>query len=66
MGWSSGSELMKEVLDALDEHVHDVTTRYQIFKKLIPVWRMQDCDTLDELVGDDPAFDRALKEYESR
>jgi len=63
MGWSSGSGLMHEVMKALDGRVSEDKVRQEIYEDLIPYWKGQDCDTLEELLGQDIAFDRAMKAH---
>ncbi len=62
MGWSSGSELFGEVIKAVTDRVSSVEDRKAIYKKLIPAFEDQDWDTQDECMGEDPAFDAAIKE----
>lgn len=64
MGWSSGSGLMSDVIKSVKKHVPDEDARKAIYKPLIKSWEQEDCDTLYECKGMDPAFDAALpKKY---
>lgn len=57
MGWASGSELMSEIVEALSKEIDDKQTRKRVYKKLILVFENHDCDTLDESLGTDEAYD---------
>jgi hypothetical protein len=61
MGWASGSCLMGEVIRVIKKEVPDDEQRRLIYKGLIKAFRNEDCDTLDECIGDDPAFDAAMR-----
>lgn len=56
MGAASASELMSDVCAALIRHKVSVKVRKRIYKDLIPAWEDYDCDTLYEIVDEDPAF----------
>lgn len=62
MGWGSGSTLFSMVIDAVKPHVPDEAKRQEIYKPLIEAFESQDWDTQDECMGEDPAYDAALKE----
>lgn len=62
MGWASGSRLFSEVIDVVQKHVLDEEERVNIYKGLIDAFEDADWDTQDECVGEDPAYDAALKE----
>lgn len=62
MGWASGSELMGEVIGAVQTEVDDAKTRRKIYRRVIAAFESADCDTLYECEGSDPAFDAALKD----
>lgn len=62
MGWSSGSSLMKEVIEILKMHIVDEDVRKAIYLELIPLFEDYDCDTLDECSDDDDLFEEALTE----
>jgi hypothetical protein len=61
MSWSGGSELMSEVIHALDKHVPSETMRRKLYSRLIQVWENNDWDAADECMGEDPAYDEALR-----
>ena len=63
MGRARGSMIMSEVISAMS-HVIDVKVREKVYLILIPVFEDQDCDTLDECIGEDIAFDAALKNHD--
>ena len=57
MSWTSGTMLMEEIIDATKEN-----DRVKFFSLLINMWWNHDCDTLGDLWGVDPDFDKALEE----
>jgi hypothetical protein len=61
MGWSSGSEIMGEIIHALDKTKIPDGTRFKLYKRLIPALQNQDWDTEDECMGEDPQYDKALR-----
>ena len=60
MGWSTGSDIMAEVIESLLRNVADDEARNRIYTRLIPAFEKHDWDTQDECRGLDPAFDKAL------
>lgn len=62
MGWSGGSRLFGAVIEAIKPEVPDEAKRKNLYLKLIDAFRDEDWDTLDECVGDDPAYDAAYAE----
>ena len=63
MGWSSGSRVADDLIKALLETVDDDYIREEFYKKMIEIFEDHDCDTLDECVGVDAAFDSAFEEF---
>ena len=63
MGWNSGSRVADDLIKALSETVEDDYVREEFYKKMIEIFEDHDCDTLDECVGVDAAFDSAFEEY---
>lgn len=63
MGWSSGSRVADDLIKALQESVEDDYIREEFYKKMIEIFEDHDCDTLDECVGVDAAFDSAFEEF---
>lgn len=59
MGWSSGSTLMSEVIAAMKNAEVPEYLRASAYRGIIEAFRNEDCDTLDECYGQDPAFDAA-------
>ena len=59
MGWASGSELFYEVIKVIQEHVDNDQVRQDLYIGLIHAFENYDCDTLDEVLGEDVAFDNA-------
>lgn len=61
MGWGSGSQLMSEVLQAVQPPNNQKGV--SVCKKLIDAFEAMDCDTLDECLGEWDAFDKAYNEF---
>jgi hypothetical protein len=57
MGWASGSGLFSDVIRILQKSVKEESVRKKIYKELISAFEDMDCDTLDECVEKDNAFD---------
>lgn len=62
MGWSSGSSLFSDIIIALNEKDLEEDVRKKVYESLIPSFEEMDCDTLEECMGEDDAFDEAYKE----
>jgi hypothetical protein len=62
MGWSSGSRLFGRIVEELEDEVPDLDTRMGIYRVLIPLFEDEDCDTLEEVLGLDTAFDEVWQE----
>lgn len=63
MGFSGGNCIARDMMNAMmdcGEFTHDL--RKYVYKALIPSIEDQDCDTLDELLGCDDAFDEVWDE----
>ena len=61
MGWAGGSHLMREIIDVLNEVGVEDSQKRTIYTKLIEAFQNEDCDTLDECLGEDKVFDEALR-----
>lgn len=61
MGWNSGSQLFEEIIKNVQANVADAEVRKSIYLPLIEVFRNEDWDTYDECLGEDPAYDAALR-----
>jgi hypothetical protein len=49
MGWASGSRLMTEIIEAFKPLTEvDHSLQVEFWKKVIAVFKNEDCDTLDE------------------
>ncbi len=59
MGWSSGTELMREIIHGLKKS--GVVNRSAVYKVLIPAFENQDCDTLYECCDSDIQFKRTFE-----
>jgi len=62
MGWSSGSDLMRWIIEDLKTIVKDNKLRKKIYVCLINNFENEDWDTQDEVREIDESFDKALEE----
>lgn len=62
MGWASGSEIARELIDVIKRNVEDKNARRKIYDKMIDTFEKEDCDTLDECRGIDEIFDGLMDE----
>jgi hypothetical protein len=60
MGWASGSEIARPVIEAIRKEVASVPARRRLYKALIDALASQDWDTLDEAYGIDPVCDKII------
>jgi hypothetical protein len=61
MGWAGGSSIMSELIDAIKPIVKRRDDRMTIYQAMIETFEDSDCDTLDECIGQDPAWDAVYK-----
>lgn len=66
MGWSGGSRLFSNIIDVLQREISDSEKRQAIYWDLIQEFENEDWDTLDECMGEDPAYDLAVRELHPR
>jgi hypothetical protein len=64
VGWSTGSIIMQRIVEEAKSAIPDKKVRLAFYKHVIHAFQMEDCDTLDECVGADSIFDKALKAME--
>lgn len=64
MGWSSGSRLMSGIIDSAKRHIKNDNVRMKFYEEIITAFEDEDCDTLEECLGEDKAFDKALENIE--
>jgi hypothetical protein len=63
MGWSSGSTLIEELIQIIDETISKYDERVNLYTEVIKAFENYDADGLDECVGSwSPAFDEAYYE----
>jgi hypothetical protein len=64
MGWTSESmtRLFGRIVENLEEEVPDIDTREGIYRVLIPIFEDEDCNTLEDILGEDVAFDSVFEE----
>lgn len=63
MGWGSGSRLMSNIIDQL-EQIESLTPedKKSVYNAMIVDFEDQDCDTLDECLGVSEEFDAVYYE----
>ena len=61
MGWSNGSSLMSDIIEAVKPRLAPKSFRQTVYEELIKAFEDYDCDTLDECHGMDTAFDAAMR-----
>lgn len=61
MGWASGSDLLIGIILSTKKAV-PARHRKELYKLFINQFETHDCDTIDECVGIDDEFDKALME----
>lgn len=61
MGWASGSDLYSQVIDVLKEYIPKKEKRVEAHEILIQAFESMDWDTEVECLGEDEAFDEAMK-----
>ena len=62
MSWASGCCLVGTIIEAVAEHSYDLNEpeeRIEFYKMLIKTFEDEDCDTLGEVLGEDPHFESA-------
>lgn len=62
MGWGSASSIMSQIIEAVKPHVADKEARKAIYIPVIGALEDGDWDTQDECMGEDEAYDEAIKE----
>jgi hypothetical protein len=62
MGWSGGSELMSEIISAVQalKSTDDAQIQELYRRMIVEFENNHDCDTLEECLGEDQRFDFAL------
>lgn len=60
MGWSSGSEIMNAVIEAVRDEVKNKEKRKAIYLPVLDMLENNDWDTQDESIGLDAAFDEIM------
>jgi hypothetical protein len=59
MGWATGSRLLSDIINDIKSVVDDDFVRQDIYEVLINNFENYDCDTIDECLDYDFAFDSA-------
>ncbi len=60
MGWSSGTEIVETVANAIKEHVTDKKVRRKLYAALVDACQSADWDCENEACGIDPILDKIL------
>jgi hypothetical protein len=63
MGWSGGSGIAMALIRVAKKHVSEAS-KPAFYKALIEELESHDCDTLGECMGEDAAFDKALRKHD--
>ena len=58
MSWASGSSLFSDIIEAINDCDVDDETKYMLYGKLIPIFKDEDCDNLQECLGQDSVYDK--------
>ena len=61
MGWSSGTDLVREVAHAIYANVSDEVTRIALYEALVTAAEREDWDCHNEAMGIDPVLDVVLE-----
>ena len=61
MGWCSGGSLMAKIVESAVKNIPSAEQRAAFYVPVIRAFQYEDCDTLYECEGMDPAFDAALE-----
>jgi len=61
MGWGSASSIVSGIISAAQKAIPDEKKRKSFYESIIPIFENEDWDTEDECLGEDTAFDKALK-----
>lgn len=61
MAWSSGTELMSNLIESVDDLVPNYDTRVELFRHMIIAFEDFDADGLEELLDESPAFKEAFE-----
>ncbi len=61
MGWSGGTNIAQEMVEAIDNYVPDAKTKRKLYRALIDALESEDWDTQDEVMGIDPIFDKLIQ-----
>lgn len=61
MGWASGSSLFSLVIKSAKKAIPDKRKRVKFYLEMVNAFEQFDWDTQDECIGEDPAYDEAMK-----
>lgn len=60
MGWSSGTDIARAVIEAVHANVPDAKTRLKIYKPSLKAMEESDWGTQDESADIDPIWDKLI------
>lgn len=61
MGWARGSDIFNDLIDAAKKYIPKENRR-EFYKKMINSFEDCDWDTQNECLGNDPIYDKLIKE----
>lgn len=62
MGWASASSIVDEIIESAKQFIPNDAKRKAFYKNVISAFEEHDWDTQGECLGNDKAFDSAMKE----
>lgn len=63
MGWCGGTEFAERYIKVCKEYVKDEKVRTKLYTEYIDFLTNEDWDTMEESLGIDPVWDKAMKKY---
>lgn len=63
MSWKRGSSIASDLIESIKENVALKDARTLVYFDLIEIFEAADCDTLEDCLGLDHAFDDAYNNY---
>jgi len=58
----SMTRLFGRIVEELEDEIPDVDTRESIYRVLIPIFENEECNELEDILGEDIAFDNVFEE----
>jgi hypothetical protein len=60
MGWSRGSDIMSDLISIIRNLEIHHTEAVDVYGQMIDILEHADCDTLEDCLGEDEAYDEAF------